>query len=790
MAALMATAALLLFAAWAVLPFDDNLSYSMRMLGRAGGKRSLLQEALSLIRPFGKGIVAAFIALVLGVCGGRRRALQILLALALTSVLVWPLKIGVGRERPNWANNHSFPSGDTATAVAFCTPFLGATPWGVPAALAVGGGVAAGRVIDGRHFPTDVLAGAAMGLIAGAAAVRLLRRTSWLPARAWFLVGALFVAAFAFSQLPSSRAIPDLLAFLVTWGPAGIFLVAVRWLPGWLGSRRRHSTTTPETPRRFRLALMGVCLAALAVYMFVSASSTLWDRDEPRFSRATVEMVRSGNYLYPTFNSSLRPDKPILLYWLMAIPVSLLGVAEWTCRLIAPLATVVTAWLTARIARRLAGETAGWLAALFVVTSPLMLVSGTAATTDALLLAWIVATLSLFSASCFNGFRPAQALLMGFTLAGALLTKGPVGLAVPLLIIAVALAVLRKSLPFPIRSYVLWLALAVVIGILLFLAWALPANAATDGEFLRRGVGHHVVDRSLTPLESHGGKSLLFSLYYVPIILFAFFPWTLYLPAALAQARSGTAIRYLLCWTLPILLLMSVVATKLPHYVLPIWPALSILAAIGLVTAMRTPRELSASRAGRTGLWIFAPVGAALGLTLMIAPWFTPVFGIRVPATNMGVVLLGMTLAGTSFFLRGRHDAVAAILAAGMTVIVLTAALRLLPAIETVKIAPRLAEAVNRSIPMSVPVATCGFGEPTLNFYLDRGRIEDVPEGSLAQRLSKPDRKVFIISESVARRSGISPQRHGLRELAMIEGFNYSRGRWMKVYAFLKEPAP
>ncbi len=80
-----------------------------------------------------------------------------------------------------------------------------------------------------------------------------------------------------------------------------------------------------KDPRTSWLAVVGICLVITCMYWFVDSRSTLWDRDEPRLSRATAEMIESGNYLYPTFKGQLRPDKPILIYWLMFLGMRVLG---------------------------------------------------------------------------------------------------------------------------------------------------------------------------------------------------------------------------------------------------------------------------------------------------------------------------------------------------------------------------------------------------------------------------------------------------------------------------------
>src|SRR6185295_18687980 len=112
----------------------------------------------------------------------------------------------------------------------------------------------------------------------------------------------------------------------------------------------------------------------------------LWDRDEPRFAQAAVEMLSSGDWLVPTFNGELRADKPIFSYWWMATAVRAFGSSEWSLRACSLLALALSAWLTWRIARRSLSNSAALLAAGVLVSSPLALGEGTVATTDALLL--------------------------------------------------------------------------------------------------------------------------------------------------------------------------------------------------------------------------------------------------------------------------------------------------------------------------------------------------------------------------------------------------------------------
>jgi 4-amino-4-deoxy-L-arabinose transferase-like glycosyltransferase/membrane-associated phospholipid phosphatase len=792
-------AVMLLAAAVLIYPFDTALYQILRTFSHRVGKIHIVQELLNLVRPFGKGDVILLIIAALGMVGARRKAMHILLALGIVAILVTPLKNVVGRERPAFTNDESFPSGDAATAAAFCVPLLTASPWTAPLAAVITGGVITGRIYDGRHFPSDALTGAALGLVASAIALAILRRWRWRPPRRWFFIAGILIIAFAVINLSWARATPFVLNFLRVWGPLGVFLLIVRLLPAW-----------QKKPMRSSILLFAIIFT---LYLSLCNASSLWDRDEPRFSRATVEMVESGNYLVPTFNGQLRADKPILIYWLMSLPVRLLGPSELACRLVAPIATLITALLTVWIARRLTGPKPALTAGLILMMSPLMAVSGTAATTDALLLACITGAIATFLLSWFQGFKVWHVPLMILALAGAILTKGPVGLAVPLLVIAAIMIFAKRGALRPL-PYLGWLVFAVAWATLIFFAWGLPANAATNGEFLRLGIGKHVVDRSLNAMESHGGHSFVFYFYYLPVILLAFFPWTLYLPRLFSRLTpvvtdvppvpaledsaetAATTVSYstsarrslLLCWGVPVILLMSLVATKLPHYILPAWPALAIATALGLQRAINEGPAGNRTLAARIGLGLFLLVGLFLGLGLICAPWFLPVFGVRVPATGVGMIFLTMVFLAWRQYRLAKHRLVAGILISGMMAVFLSAALILLPAIESYKVAPLIASLIQKQSSPDTPVTTCGYGEPSLNFYLGRKAPLISLEGpDLPAWAAAPGKGILVVTET-----RLDPVREALntsriQTLDIIPGFNYSQGKWVMIHILARD---
>lgn len=208
-----------------------------------------------MFRPFGQGDVIVLIVAGIGVCGARRRALHILIAIAVMTLLIWPFKIGVGRERPAFHNFQSFPSGDAATAAAFVTPLAGISPWSLPTAILITGGVASERVYYGRHYASDVLSGVGFGILASAIALGVMRRWRWCPERIWFAVVGFLIMAMAGISLFRPHGAPYMLRVLQVWGSLGMFLVLSHLIPIWLRKRgtKVRIQSTPPSAGGFRM---------------------------------------------------------------------------------------------------------------------------------------------------------------------------------------------------------------------------------------------------------------------------------------------------------------------------------------------------------------------------------------------------------------------------------------------------------------------------------------------------------------------------------------------------------
>ena len=519
----------------------------------------------------------------------------------------------------------------------------------------------------------------------------------------------------------------------------------------------------------------------LALYVFTTTRSTLWDRDEPRFATASREMINTGQYLYPTFNGELRPDKPILIYWLMSVSMRLFGPSELACRFFAPWAAVAAGLLTCWIGRRLFTSRVGVWSLAILLSTPLMVMTGTAATTDAVLLALIVAALVPFFFTIEAQPRLLHGMAMTAALAAALLTKGPVGL-LPLLTIGSVLVMARDRGRQP-RCHWGMPLIASLLALGIFLIWAVPANLATDGEILRRGLGHHVLNRAVQPLEHHGGNLLIYLPYYFLVIGLAFSPWTIFLPGAVSATiggRLGGAIgrSLLISWAIPTFLVMTLCVTKLPHYVLPLWPALALAVAGVIDAAERQTLTARDIRWLKRGAWLYGPVAVIFGVALIAAPWYLDDTPLRVLGAVAGSTVLLMSVVGLRHHVAGRFQASAWTALIGWAITHGLIAGAGLPMMERfAKPAVNVARTIAQHTDSQVPVATHGFNEPSLNFYIDRGPIRSLAGAhEVRQWCATREPGVLVITEERYRMLARRIKNHSLALIGSHRGFNCAKG--------------
>lgn len=197
-----------------------------------------LREALEVVKTFGKTQCILLLSVCVGLAGFRRRGAEMLIALVLATMMVLPIKVVTGRERPRGHDFYSFPSGDSVTVGTVTFALANASPIGLALAVPLAGGVCLGRILVNAHYPSDVLVGLGLGLLAGAWAPvvrrRLLRRRLRHRDFEWAAIGcALILAVVSMVTQPNK----EIHLFLVNFWPALLLVGVLRYLRRWSVTR-------------------------------------------------------------------------------------------------------------------------------------------------------------------------------------------------------------------------------------------------------------------------------------------------------------------------------------------------------------------------------------------------------------------------------------------------------------------------------------------------------------------------------------------------------------------------
>jgi len=313
------------------------------------------------------------------------------------------------------------------------------------------------------------------------------------------------------------------------------------------------------------------------------------DRDEARFAQATKQMLESGQYVDIRFQNEVRYKKPVGIYWLQALAVKAgeaAGVSDarttiWLYRLPSLFGAIGAVLLTYWAALAFVARRTALIAALMMASSVLLGVEARLAKTDAVLLFTCVAAMGAMARIYLMSRRtPERATgwklpaLLWSALAAGVLVKGP------LILMFVALTVLTLSIADrsgrwiwrlrPLSGFV-WMAVLV-------LPWFAAIVAKSGTEFFADAVGQDMLAKVTGGQESHGAPPG----YYFLLFWVTFWPGSVLAGLAaprIWQARHEPGARFLLAWLLPSWAVFEAVITKLPHYVLPLYPAIAILIA-------------------------------------------------------------------------------------------------------------------------------------------------------------------------------------------------------------------
>ena len=346
-----------------------------------------------------------------------------------------------------------------------------------------------------------------------------------------------------------------------------------------------------KNPAPYKYLLLTAALA-LFVSFFRLGSITLFDVDEAVFAEATKEMVQSGDWINPTYNGENRYDKPILIYWLMAVSYKIFGINEFAARFPSALSGVLLCLSIFLFVRYLYDNKRALYASVSFVLSLYYLAYSHAAVTDMVLTLFI--SLSLFS--FYLSLKMHRRYIYGFYIFSALafLTKGLIGIVFPFGIAFIYLLI-TDGLKGMKKAIDIW-------GMLLFsvvsFPWYIAQYLINGQEFIQQFIIKHHFMRYAGVISGHRGPIYI----YIPYIIAGLFPWIAFLPSGIGEIftkikslkdlgnleKDGDSHGlFFLIWLAVIFVFFSFSTTKLPNYILPAIPAASILISNGMYMRRR-----------------------------------------------------------------------------------------------------------------------------------------------------------------------------------------------------------
>jgi 4-amino-4-deoxy-L-arabinose transferase-like glycosyltransferase len=489
------------------------------------------------------------------------------------------------------------------------------------------------------------------------------------------------------------------------------------------------------------LTLITLCLI---LFFLRLGARPLWDVDEGKHAVTSMEMVRSGDWITPTFNGEPFFDKPILFNWLAAAAFLVFGFTEFAARLPAAILGTGCVLLTYLLGRKLANATVGLLGGVILATALEFVILSRTVVHDISLVFLVTLAFYLFYLAYQDHRHRRRNLLFFYAVMGlAVLAKGPLGLALPAMVIGLFL-IFERKLSFIKQMQIGW-------GILIFLAVASPWYILMC--LKNPGYAEYFfIYQNLGSFGSAHPRHPAPFFYYVPVLFGGFFPWSCFLPLAIIYAVrkrfqiAPGATAFLVIWIGVIFIFFSIAGSKLPTYILPIFPAASLLTALLWHELLKAPTPEI-----RRGFWVsFLPV-VIIFMVALIYLGMHPLVqvehesGVTVRQMNLVAFWLVGSVVIAGVFLISKKDH--AFFGALVVMVVTTLHLFMLvivPSVNPYRSTKELALQYDRLIPPGEKFAFCGRIKETALFYTGR-RAQVMKKPDQIQNYLDSDKKVYCI---------------------------------------------
>ncbi|MDG2001169.1 MAG: glycosyltransferase family 39 protein [Alphaproteobacteria bacterium] len=536
-----------------------------------------------------------------------------------------------------------------------------------------------------------------------------------------------------------------------------------------------------------------ILLSLLVFICFFSSLNTIppLDRDESRYIQATVQMMESKDFINIKFLDTPRLKKPPGIYWLQALSATIIKnilflekAPLWSYRLPSAIAASISIWLTFLLGKLLFGRTEGLIAALLLLSSPLVFIEAHIAKTDSVLMACVLFITYILSKIIFgkkfkdiNGSK--YLLFFAWIITGfAFLVKGPL----------VFLFIFFTAIFFRIFSGINFIKdIKIISGFILFLLIALPwflfINLGDNSGVFIDSIKKDMLFKIISVQESHGSPP---GSYFLSSIIFSWPIFLFILPTCIwsYKNKSDMAVVFLLCSILPAWIFFELMPTKLLHYILPILPYFSILTSAMLVSSISNSKVLSSlDNFYIKCISILPAIGGfliSIGI-LFLAKQYGSGFTVTVLIIAI-IYFIGSVLSAYSLFNRNYINALSKVVFVNL--IALNIIFITLPnQFDKIWVTEKIYEyIIEKNIDSSF--AVLGYAEPSLIYRLGANTKILTSNEEAIRFLSKSNVKYLIIEDDYLNEFRIMADENSLSIRILdkkLSGFNYSKGKLINI---------
>lgn len=532
-------------------------------------------------------------------------------------------------------------------------------------------------------------------------------------------------------------------------------------------------------------------LTVACLFFFLPGFSALpvTDRDEARFAQASHQMLETGDFIHVVFQKEPRNKKPVGIYWLQAASAALFGGKTdrriWMYRVPSLVGGILAVLATARLGALLFSPAVGLTAGLMLMSCLLLGVEARLATTDAMLLATIVAAQGLLAEiylAAGEGRRSGRgtALLMWLCVGAGVLIKGPVVLIVLGGTVAYLVAVERAWRWLRDLRPVLGLA----IGLAIVVPWLAAVGIETSAAFFKASLVQDFLAKIFSGQESHGAPPGAYLVSFWP----SFMPFSLLAALAVPWAfarRARPAVRFCIAWIVPTWIAFALAATKLPHYLLPVFPAIAVLSAAAWLGGFEGGglRFRKAARVvGGAGVIVCGVILAALfaGGPILLDGAVNAA-GVVLAVLSLGLPVYALLWLGG--VVRHRFAPVAGLIAGAWLFNAVLFQI-FLPSLDTLWLSARAVDAFEHHRPCKGSrLESAGYAEPSLVFLNGTDTVLGDGQGAADHLLNDPACGVALVTDRAlpAFRARLAAAGRRLVALAAIDGVNYAKLRRVRM---------